>query len=595
MTKIAKLYRSITNPFRRSIRNKLILTMVILSVLPIVTVTLLAAENNRRSMETEVIHTNVSNMKWTSIHLGEQFAQMNNLIYTFLINPYLNAYMTSTEDTSLSSQFTAQRNIIETLTSLYYSAGNHVVGAELYLSERGKLFTVNTMQSEIEQLTEIPPLYKELFEENKDFTIQTSDVDPSKFRLTRSINRFENKEKLGGVSLDIQWSALDQTIELLSYDDTHTVLIMESDGTILYQPNGAAPSPETLQLISGLDEQLGYIQSKDNYVFYKTIEPVGLKLVKIIPTSFINQSAKATMNYGFVVGAISVIVSILIAAALAWRTATPIVTLARSMQGLSLIKETEVAHSNRIDEIGLLETKLNNMSFRIREHIKMEYSMNLEKKTAELKALQAQINPHFLQNTLQLIGSILFSKSPSDGYIIIRSLSEMFRYIIREPDALATLHAEIEHLNNYMLIQKQRYASRLTYTSDINDETLVSLIPKLTLQPIVENAFFHGLEHKSGEWSLSLAIARDGPDVLISIRDNGIGMKPDQLSRLRARLDNQLEQLWTYGDRIGLNNVVSRIRMHFGPDYGITIESQPAIGTLVTIRIPFEAGGERSL
>lgn len=587
----AKLIRKLSDPFRRSIRNKLILTMIILSVIPIIAVTALAAENNRKSMEAEVISTNLSNMKWTGIYLGEQFAQLNNLIYTVLISPQLNDYMANTEGASLSSQFAAQKNIIETLTNLFYSAGNHVIGVELYLNEPSKLFTINAFQDDIESVSAIPAPYKQLFEQNKDFYIQSNGGDQDEFQLIRSINRFENQEKLGGISLEIRWSMLDQTLDLLGRDDEHTVLIAGPDGKILYQREGQPPSQEIMRQIEQTDDGQGFIRLPEEYIFYNTIDPVGLKLVTIIPNSFINKSAQETMRFGIIVGGISVAVSILIAAFMAWRMATPIVSLARSMQGLGLIKETEVPLSNRVDEIGLLETKLHNMSYRIKEHIKTEYSISLEKKTAELKALQAQINPHFLQNTLQMIGSMLFTKKPAESYEIIRSLSEMFRYIIRDPDELASLKSEIDHLNNYMLIQKQRFSARLSYTTDIDESVMRCSIPKLTLQPIVENAFFHGLDTKPGNWELDVSVVREPSAVCIRIRDNGVGIGTNRLAELRSRLSNQSGQVWTFGSRIGLQNVASRIYMHFGADYGISVESELAKGTIVTVRIPFQTGG----
>ena len=585
---VAKWMTRFTEPFRRSIRNKLILTMIILAVVPIVTITALAAENNRRSMEAEVISTNQSNMKWTGIYLGDQFAQLNNLIYTVLISPHLSDYLANDEEASLSSQFAAQKNIIDTLMNLFYSAGNHVIGVELYLKESNKLFTINASQSDIESPDGIPPHYKTLFEQNKDFMIRSDGSDDSKFQLIRSINRFENQDKLGGISLEIRWGVLDQTLNLLGRGEEHTVLIAGPSGEVLYQPWGQAPSQQTLQEVADRGDEQGYFRGKHEYVFYNTIDPVGLKLITIIPNSFINQSALATMNFGLLVGGISVMVAILIAVLLAWRLATPLVNLARSIQGFGLMKDKEVQLSTRLDEIGFLETKLYQMSHRIREHIKNEYMISLEKKSAELKALQAQINPHFLQNTLQMIGSMLFKSKPAESYEVIRSLSDMFRYIIREPDDLAPLQAELEHLNNYMQIQQQRFSTRLTYITHIDENTLKSLIPKLSLQPIVENAFFHGLELQPGQWELEVTAVCEHNHVIIRIRDNGIGIEESKLNEMRGRLSLQSGGLWTSGDRIGLHNVASRIHMHFGQHYGISVESMPGQGTTVMVTIPLE-------
>ncbi|MBT2288789.1 sensor histidine kinase [Paenibacillus albidus] len=581
----------LTGPFRRSIRNKLILTMIVLAAVPIVTITALAAENNRRAMEAEVISTNLSNMKWTGIYLGDQFAQLNNLIYTVLISPHLSDYLASAEEAGLTSQFVAQKNIIDTLTNLYYSAGNHVVGVELYLKEYNKLFTINASQSDIESLAELPVPYRQLFEQDKDFIIRADQSDKGKFQLIRSINRFENQEKLGGISLAIRWGVLDQTLNLLGRGEEHTVLIAGPGGEVLYQPWGQAPGAETLARIAETGEEQGYFRGDHELFFYNTIDPVGLKLITVIPNSFINQSSLSTMKFGLIVGTVSVIVAILMAVILAWRLATPIVSLARSIQGFGMMKEQEVQTSNRVDEIGLLETKLSQMSYRIREHIRTEYMISLEKKSAELKALQAQINPHFLQNTLQMIGSMLFKSNPADSYEVLRSLSEMFRYIIREPDDLATLQAELNHLNHYLQIQQQRFSSRLSYTTDVDRSLLASVLPKLTLQPIVENAFVHGLDNKQGLWELEITVAARGSDCLICIRDNGIGIEESKLTELRARLKQQNGSPWTQGDRIGLQNVASRIHMHFGGRYGLEVDSTPGQGTTVTVIIPLQKEG----
>ncbi|WP_019912548.1 sensor histidine kinase [Paenibacillus sp. HW567] len=583
----AKWMMKLSGPFRRSIRNKLILTMILLATLPIVAITGLAAENSRRSMETEVINTNLSNMKWTGVYLGDQFAQLNNLIYTVMISPHLSDYLASAGETNLSSQFTAQRNIIDTLTNLFYSAGNHVVGVELYLKDYNKLFTVNASRSDIRSPAVVPAPYKQLFDQDKDFMITTDSRDGSKFQLIRSINRFENQEKLGGISLAIRWGMLDQTLNLLGRGNDHTVFIAGADGKVLYQPWGSDPASGTLSRIADTGESQGYFRSDHEYVFYNTIDPVGLKLVTVIPDSFINQSAMATMNFGLIVGAVSIGVAVLLAVILAWRLATPIVSLARSIQGFGMMKERGVRHSNRVDEIGLLETKLDQMSHRIREHIRTEYMISLEKKSSELKALQAQINPHFLQNTLQMIGSMLFKNSPAESYGVLRSLSDMFRYIIREPEDLAPLRAELNHLNNYMQIQQQRFAARLDYALQVDEGTLNSLIPKLSLQPIVENAFFHGLERKEGPWELEVQVSRDGEDTVIVIHDNGVGIEPDKLAELQRRLKKRSGDLWTHGERIGLSNVASRIHLHFGGSYGISAESSEGRGTTVTVRIPY--------
>ncbi len=179
---------------------------------------------------------------------------------------------------------------------------------------------------------------------------------------------------------------------------------------------------------------------------------------------------------------------------------------------------------------------------RIREHIQTEYSMNLQKKTAELKALQAQIHPHFLQNTLQMIGSMVFSQKPEDTYEVIRSLSEMFRYVVREPQDMASLRAELDHAGHYMRIQQRRFPQRLVFQVEVDERAMDIRLPKLSLQPLLENAFQHGLERKAGAWRMGIRVEIRKEDVCITVCDNGNGMDADKLEKVRAKLENALEE-----------------------------------------------------
>lgn len=591
-----ELYRKLTDPFKRSIRNKLILTMTFLAILPVIAMTVVAAENTRSSMEEEIMETNRANMNWTSIYLGEQFARMNNLIYSIQISDELHQYLALNQDAPAASRFDEQKAMFNMLNSVYYSAGNYVFGVELYLKELDTLFTFNSMESRIRSVPDIPAAYHELFEQHKDFTIINDPNDPEKFHMTRSMNRFEDQAQIGAISLEVKWAEFNQTLELLDSRGDYAVYIADSTGSPVYQPNKEIqPSAEALEKLAATKDSSGFIRTAKEYVFYHAIDPSGMRLIKIVPSHVINESALETMKYGLVVGGLATVVSVLLAAFVAWRTSKPIVRLANSMKGIQLIKDKEVVRSGRVDEIGLLEKNLHGMASRIREHIRDNYLMNLEKQTAELKALQSQIHPHFLQNTLQMIGGMVYSQKPADSYKVIRALSEMFRYIVRAPDGLVPLPSELDQLEHYMLIQKQRFGSRLEYKLEIEGGLSDCYIPKLSLQPIVENAFVHGLEKKQGEWKLNIQVVRLDHEVTIRISDNGVGMDQERLAEMQSRLSKlsqQGDRVWSSSTSIGLVNAASRIVMHFGPAYGMNMESGEGQGTSVTVRIPCHTGGE---
>ena len=593
-----EFYRRLIDPFKRSIRNKLILTMTLVAVLPVIVITAVAAENARSSMEAEVMDTNRVNMNWASVYLAEQFTRMNNIIYSIQISDELHQYLALGQEAPASSRFDEQKAVFNMLNSVYYSAGNYVFGVELYLKEQDTLFTFNSMESRIKTVADIPQGYHKLFTEHKDFTIINDPVDPQKFHMTRSMNRFEDQAQIGAISLEIKWAEFNQTLELLDSRGDYNAYIGDSSGHPVYQPNSSIqPSDEALKQLSETKNNAGFIRTAQEYIFYHDIESTGLRVIKIVPDHVINESALETMKYGLVVGGVATVVSVALAALVAWRTSKPIVRLANSMKGIQLIKDRKVERSGRVDEIGLLEKNLHGMASRIREHIRDNYLMNLEKQTAELKALQSQIHPHFLQNTLQMIGGMVYSQKPADSYKVIRALSEMFRYIVRAPDGLVPLQSELDQLEHYMLIQKQRFATRLEYKLEITGELRECYIPKLSLQPIVENAFLHGLEKKPGEWKLGIEVLCDPQQgrVTIQICDNGMGMEPDRLVEMQSKLERitrYTDRVWNSGTSIGLLNAASRMVMHFGPDYGMRMESKLGQGTKVIVTIPCTTGGE---
>lgn len=592
MAFLKSVYSAITGPFRKSIRNKLILIMVVLTVLPVIIVTLLATDNTRASMEDEVLASNLSRIGWTGDYLEQELSGLNTIVYTIFISPALNEYLRVLDETSNASLYDVQKEVIDTITSVSYSANENLFDIQLYMLKNHKQFKISMMQTAIKTPPHIPDMYLQMIAGKEDYLIQNSTETPGYFELTRSLNRFETKEQLGFVTLKVNWKITADAMDLINPGLESTVFIADQAGKIMFQPSGTQKQEDVEGLLQQMGSGPGYLKTKDNYVFYDTLDPWGLKLVKMIPMSQINQSARTTLQYGLIVGAVSIVVSLAIAIIMAWTSSKPIVKLARSMQNLSFMKDENISPTKRVDEIGLLELKMYNMSQRIRDHIKTEYSINLEKQTAQLKALQAQINPHFLQNTLQLIGGMAFSQTPDRLYAVIKALSDMFRYVIREPNEWVELEKEFNHLRNYLFIQGQRYPNRIVTQIVVEPGLEICQIPKLILQPIAENAFMHGFDLKSSSWTLTVKAARYGQGMLITVQDNGKGMSAERLDRVNRKLQIDADSIGTSGDHIGLSNVAARIRLHDGPDYGVTMESVLGLGTTVRIYLPMTEMGD---
>lgn len=203
----------------------------------------------------------------------------------------------------------------------------------------------------------------------------------------------------------------------------------------------------------------------------------------------------------------------------------------------------------------------------------------IDLRKTELKALQAQINPHFLYNTLDSIAWMCERGKNADAVKMVHALAKLFRISISKGHELIPIEKELQHAEAYLLIQKFRYKNQFTYHFTVDESCLHDLCNKITLQPIIENAITHGLDLLVEPGHIEIEVAADGDDVLFKVSDDGIGMPPEQVAEL---LQNEPS------DRtgIGIKNVNDRLRIYFGPQYGLSIESVPDEGTTVTIRMP---------
>ena len=197
----------------------------------------------------------------------------------------------------------------------------------------------------------------------------------------------------------------------------------------------------------------------------------------------------------------------------------------------------------------------------------------------ELKALQAQINPHFLYNTLDSIAWMCERGKNADAVQMVHALARLFRISISRGHELIPIEKELQHAEAYLQIQKYRYKNQFTYHFTVDESCTQYLCNKITLQPIIENAIVHGLDLMVEDGHIEISVCPDGGDVLLKVSDDGIGMAPEQVAAL---LQNEPS------DRtgIGIKNVNDRLRIYFGPGYGLSIDSVPDEGTTVTIRMP---------
>lgn len=268
----------------------------------------------------------------------------------------------------------------------------------------------------------------------------------------------------------------------------------------------------------------------------------------------------------------------------------PVIQLARTMrkskaEGFIPIRQ-EV---KQVDEIGILYHEFHKLMDHLDTHIRESYQNRILTMDAQMKALEAQINSHFLYNTLESINSIAEIEEVESIVIMTKALGDMFRYSIKTASELVPAREELQHVNNYMAIQQIRYGDKISFNKELEPEVESVSILKLMLQPLVENAIYHGLENKRGKGMITLRGRLEGDIIRFEIIDDGSGMDDKQLEELRALL-NAPPAFQSIGERsgggIGIKNVHSRISLYYGSTYGLTIHSAPGEGTRITITIP---------
>lgn len=231
------------------------------------------------------------------------------------------------------------------------------------------------------------------------------------------------------------------------------------------------------------------------------------------------------------------------------------------------------------EELMMLSDSFDHMVRRIQKLMEQVRQEEITLRKTELKALQAQINPHFLYNTLDAIAWLCEEGRNKDAEDMVTSLAKLFRISISKGHELITIEKEIQHAQSYLRIETFRYKNQFTYTFDVDENCLGYLCNKITLQPIIENAIYHGLNRMVDEGEITIRIREDGDDIILSVEDNGIGMTEEQCQEILRKEP---------GDRtgIGIKNVNDRIKIYFGEEYGLTITSELDEGTCVDIRMP---------
>lgn len=325
------------------------------------------------------------------------------------------------------------------------------------------------------------------------------------------------------------------------------------------------------------------VLSRQVYISYYPIQNADWRLVSIIPAEPLLRQSNIFILKLVLLYLLFLAAAFVLAAALAHSIAKRISSVSEGMQSVRSGKLMPISIEHGSDEIGSLVDTYNYMVEKIDELMEAQALSAEQLRTSEFHALQAQINPHFLYNTLDMINWLSQSGQSHEVTQAVQSLSKFYKLTLSKRDTIDTIETELEHVSLYVRLQNMRYSNRIDFLIDVPDELMDYEIPKLTFQPIVENAIQHGiLEKESKEGHIVLTAWTEDKDIVFLISDDGVGMDGETLQNVL----NGKGQRSRSGSNIGVYNTHQRLTLLYGPSYGLSYESAPGKGTEVTIRIP---------
>nr|WP_145402659.1 sensor histidine kinase [Paenibacillus xylanexedens] len=404
------------------------------------------------------------------------------------------------------------------------------------------------------------------------------------------------QEVIGFIVIDMNDAFIDDFLTTTKIKDSGFFYINDQYGQTLFKPPSEQATPAVIEQINSMsvharkDSFNLSTGAKPQFVVYSTSKQTGWQIVGAAPLQKILAEANSIRQLIIISVLLSAFFAISLYFFLNNRLIFPIQILMNKMRkAASGYLEAKVSPAGS-DEIADLGQSFNTMLEQIKGLMQQSIKENEQVKIAELRTLQAQINPHFLYNTLESIIWMAEADKKESVIKLVQALSKFFRLSLNNGFDWVTIQTELEHARNYLVIQQMRYHDILSYEIQVDPELQHYPILKMTLQPLIENAIYHGIKNKRGQGLILIQACADETSIVLTVHDNGIGMSEEQLAQLREALEQSADfhsaPKQEQEGGFGLMNVHHRIRLYFGPSYGVEMESTYMEGSTFKIRIP---------
>ncbi len=414
--------------------------------------------------------------------------------------------------------------------------------------------------------------------------------------LSRALTNNQTGKKEGLFFVDLNYSAISNLCDSSHIGDKGYIFLTDADGNVIYHPKQ--------QLLYGglLTEEIDEVMSCDTDYFFtdqgaqrrlytmSRSEKTGWYAVGVAYSSELLKNTKQAQAMHLLVAAALLLGVLALSGRLSQELTRPIRQLRDCM---STVEEGNFEASVDIaveNEIGSLSRSFNMMTNRIHALIEQNYYEQEQKRKSELRALQAQINPHFLYNTLDSIIWMAEDEKNEEVVVMTAALARLLRQSISNEQEQVTVAQEIDYVRSYLTIQKMRYQDKLEYEIEAPPEILPVSIVKFTLQPLVENAIYHGIKYKENKGKVCIRGFVREKKAFLAVEDDGAGMDAQQLHRILEESGGEDAAEPRTGGGVGVSNVQKRLRLYYGEEYGISYTSKVGKGTTALVSIPLSGG-----
>ncbi|OXS58798.1 hypothetical protein B1A99_12565 [Cohnella sp. CIP 111063] len=472
--------------------------------------------------------------------------------------------------------------------------GKDDVDSVYFLTESGATYFADFRGASLftDQIGRNPQWLERIAEENGRIVwIPTYEIAPNRYSPDNSYyfaagmsirDVTDELQALGALIINVKISSLDRLIGQVDVSPNGTILVADDSGNLIWHPNPRAFGTRMNEIpfykatkpgefvrfeLNGESYRIGRVASGfNNWSYYAIVPQLDL-------------DAQTENQKRFLV--VTIVAFSALFLLLAWLTThyitKPIRQLVVAMKQIQKDSQGVKLQAQSNDEIGMLQMAFNGMRGRINDLIQEVRIVSDKEKEAEIRALQAQINPHFVYNTLDAINWLAIEKDENEISSMITALSDMMRYAIRPGAPWVRMEEELQWAQNYAYLQEMRFEAKFAVEFDIPAELLQLKVPRLLLQPYMENAILHGMENLDGGGLIRVGLALESEDKLrLVVEDNGVGMTSERMDSIKSRKSHG----------IGITNMDDRLKLEYGAGYGVQVESEPGRGTRVTVVLP---------